>query len=103
MAQLVGPFAFEAARKIIRRYQGRSRPTSGGRLTPRQLDCVLLVARGKTNREIAADLGIKPDTVVEYLEEARRHYEARNRTDLAFRAVYDGAFTLSDVLKADPR
>jgi LuxR family transcriptional regulator, quorum-sensing system regulator CciR len=51
LVQLVGAFAFESARRL-------TRPTlrsdnEAPRLTERQLECVVLVARGKTDWEIS--------------------------------------------------
>jgi LuxR family transcriptional regulator, quorum-sensing system regulator CciR len=99
MAQLVGRYAFEGARRIIRKRDRVPKPGADPKLTTRQRDCVLLVARGYSNNEIAEELGIRPRTVEDYVEEARRRYGARNRTHLSMHAVFDGTFSLNDVLR----
>jgi LuxR family quorum-sensing system transcriptional regulator CciR len=94
MAQLVGTFAFEAARKVVAR-QGDA-PAEKPKLTQRQLDCVVLVARGKTDWEIASIVGLKEATVRGYVEEACARYDVRRRVQLVIRALHDGQLTLRD-------
>ena len=97
MAQLIGSYAFQAARKLIlkRMSEGeRVRP----KLTTRQIECISLIARGKTDREIAELLGLKPATVNEYVEDACRRYNVSRRIQLAFHAVHDGYLTLQDAI-----
>ena len=96
-AQLVGAFAFEAARRLWRmRHPGlEPRP----QLTDRQRDCVVWVARGKSDWEIARILGLSPETVAEYLKRARERYGVGKRTMLTVHALFDGAISFSDVLK----
>ena len=98
IAQLVGTFAYEAARRL------RSRGGSGDvvepvALTPRQVDCLLLIARGKTDWEIAVILGLAEDTVGKYVEDARRRYDVSRRSQLVVRALYDGHFSLRDAVR----
>lgn len=52
-------------------------------LSPRVREVLGLVARGATNREIAAELGIRPQTVKNYLTELMRSLGAQSRTALA--------------------
>lgn len=96
LAQLVGTFAFEAGRKIVRKMKKAeiSRP----RLTPRQLDCLIYVARGKSDWEIGRILGIKETTVRDYIEEACTRYDVRRRVQLVMRALHDGQLSLKDAL-----
>lgn len=96
-AQLVGTFAFQAARRLIHN-RARMLPHDPVKLTPRQLDCILLVARGKTDWEIATILGIKEETVTDYLNEARRRYRVARRVQLVTRTIHDGHLTLADTL-----
>jgi LuxR family transcriptional regulator, quorum-sensing system regulator CciR len=98
MAQLVGSFAYEAGRKlmlggatIIRRHE-REPPTT------RQLECVVLVARGKTDWEIARILGVSEETVADHVNEARRRYDVSRRAELAIHALYHGDLTFSDII-----
>lgn len=99
-AQLAGAFAFNAARRLMRRSARLA--DQPPRLSPRQLDCVVLAGRGYTDREAAAALGIAEDTVTEYLDEARRRYGVSRRATLILRAIFDGQIALSDVLTAPP-
>jgi len=97
MAQLVGCFAYEAGRQlmltsgeIVRRAR---RP-----LTNRQLECIVFVARGKTDWEIAQILGVKEDTVTEHLDDARRRCGVSRRTELVVDTLYNGELTFNDIL-----
>jgi LuxR family quorum-sensing system transcriptional regulator CciR len=94
--QVVGAFAFEAARRL---WHGTCAvPPSLPRLTDRQRDCVLLLARGKTDWEIARILGLRPDTVVQYVKRARERYGVASRTQLAVSVLLDGTISFEDVL-----
>ncbi|HTU12167.1 MAG TPA: LuxR family transcriptional regulator [Allosphingosinicella sp.] len=97
IAQLVGAFAFEAARRLWRIRD----PLDGQlpRLTDRQRDCVLWVARGKSDWEISRILGIKEDTVARHLKQARERYGVGKRTMLAVQALFEGSISFTDVLK----
>jgi DNA-binding CsgD family transcriptional regulator len=53
-----------------------------GQLTPRQLEVLELVARGKTNKEIAAVLGRSEGTVEVHVTNLLRKYGASNRAGL---------------------
>jgi LuxR family quorum-sensing system transcriptional regulator CciR len=97
MVQLVGSFAFQAARNMaLAQHAGAARPARVA-LTPRQLDCILLVGRGKSDWEIARILGIKEDTVTQHLNAARARYGVARRIQLVMRAIQDGHLTLSDL------
>jgi LuxR family transcriptional regulator, quorum-sensing system regulator CciR len=97
MAQLVGAFAFEAARQVWRMRDPGQPPRP--QLTDRQRDCVVWVARGKSDWEIARILDLSPETVAEYLKRARERYGVSKRTMLTVQALFDGAISFSDVLK----
>jgi LuxR family transcriptional regulator, quorum-sensing system regulator CciR len=97
MAQLVGAFAYEAARQI----QLSGAPLVGPppeRLTTRQIECIVLIARGKTDWEISQILGLHEQTVTEHLNEARRRCGVARRTELVVRALYAGDLTFKDIL-----
>lgn len=49
-------------------------------LAPRELDALRLAGVGASNLEIAAELGLSPETVKAYLRTAMRKLEVRNRT-----------------------
>lgn len=99
MAQLVGSYAFQAARKIVlqRLTPGQlERP----KLTTRQIECVALIAQGKTDKEIARILGLSPETVSEHVADACRRYNVSRRIQLAFHAIHDGHLSLADAIGA---
>ena len=53
------------------------------RLTERQIDVLRVTARGLTNKEIAAELGLSVSTVKVHLNAIMRILNVRNRTELA--------------------
>ncbi len=92
-AQYLACFAFEAARRLAAR--GAPQPP---RLTRRQLDCVVLAARGKSDWVAGQILGLAPDTVHKYLEQAKARFGVSSRTELVVRALYDGQISFADLL-----
>ncbi|WP_019630226.1 response regulator [Actinomadura atramentaria] len=60
---------------------GRAAPAE--RPTERELDVVRLVARGRTNDEIAAELFVSPSTVKTHLSSVQRKLDVRNRVEVA--------------------
>jgi two-component system nitrate/nitrite response regulator NarL len=52
----------------------------GPYLTPRQQEVLRLLARGRSNKEIAAELGIAEATVKTHLRNIYKELEVRNRT-----------------------
>lgn len=95
MAQLAGAFAYEAGRRM-RKAREPEEPRARVALTDRQLECVLLIARGKSDWEIATILGLKEDTVTEHIDDARRRYGVGRRTQLVVRAILDDHITLQE-------
>jgi LuxR family quorum-sensing system transcriptional regulator CciR len=105
MAQLVGSFAYEAGRRIHARVCGREdgygseadrhRPT----ITTRQLECLVLVARGKSDWEIGRILGIGQETVKHHIRVARERYEVGTRIQAAIRAIADGEIDIRDIAR----
>jgi DNA-binding NarL/FixJ family response regulator len=61
-----------------------------GNLTPRELDCVELLVRGSTNREIAEQLAISEVTVKLHFNSAFKKMGARNRSDAVRIAMLHG-------------
>jgi DNA-binding NarL/FixJ family response regulator len=60
--------------------------TTLDKLTPRQRDVLGCILRGRSNKEIARDIGIAEGTVKIHLAALFAHFSARNRTELATRA-----------------
>jgi LuxR family quorum-sensing system transcriptional regulator CciR len=97
IAQLAGAFAFEAARQL---WSGRGkRDEQAPQLTDRQRDCVLWVARGKGDWEIARILGVSEETVARHIKQACERYGVNKRTLLAIRTLFDGTLSFSDLFR----
>jgi DNA-binding NarL/FixJ family response regulator len=62
----------------------------GGQLTERETQVLRLLARGKSNNEIAETMFIAPSTVKTHVENVQRKLGARNRVELAARAWETG-------------
>lgn len=57
------------------------------RLTPRETDVMQAVARGKTNREIAEELGMSEHTVKQHLKRVFGKLEVSSRVELVLRVT----------------
>lgn len=96
LAQLTGAFAFEAARRIWRMRRGGALIPPV--ITDRQRDCLIWVARGKTDWEISRILGVSQETVIQHIKQARERYGVQKRTSLVIRALFDGTISFADIL-----
>ena len=96
-AQALGNFAFEAARKLL-----KARPDEDyvlpAPLSDRQRECLLFVAKGKSDSVIAQLLAIKPRTVNEHIEAAKRRYSVSTRSQLLVRALFRSEICFSEVI-----
>lgn len=97
LAILLGTAAGQQARTLWQWALPDAAADLAERLSPRQVDCIKLVARGMTSWEIASVLGISDQTVSEYLTDARRRLAVSNRAQLVLKALKQGYFTLDDV------
>lgn len=68
------------------------------RLTPRQRECVALMAQGKTDWEIGRILGLSEESVTKYLNAARRRFGVARRTQLALAAIACGEIPLDEIV-----
>lgn len=93
-AQLVGQFGFEVSRRIGRRFERPRKP-----LSPRQRECVVLMAQGKSDWEIGRILDLSEETVTNYLNAARSRFDVARRTQLAIMALHDGEIGFDEVLR----
>ena len=66
-------------------------------LSPRERECLLWAARGKTYYEIGAILGIKFGTVKTNLDIARYKFNCATLAQLTAAAVARGVFTCDDL------
>jgi LuxR family quorum-sensing system transcriptional regulator CciR len=94
--QSFATYGFEAARRLARTHDGST--LNSVPLTDRQIDCVLLSARGKSDTDIAQLLGLTRRTVNEYIEGAKRRYCVATRQQLIVRALFNSQITFSQVL-----
>ena len=99
LAQLVGAFAFEAARRLVRMRSAERAPLP--RLTDRQRDCVVWAARGKSDWEISRILGVSHETVIRHLKQARERYGVGKRTLLTVHALFDGTISFVDETRSE--
>jgi len=98
-AHYVGAMAFDAAENMRRARAGVVR--SGPELTPRQRDCVVLVAQGKSDWEIGQLLGISDSTVHKHIEDAKRRFCVSTRIQLVVRSLFDARLSFDDVMKGE--
>ncbi|MCZ7436883.1 response regulator transcription factor [Micromonospora sp. WMMC241] len=72
--------------RLLRHVTATARPTPGRslpRLSAREMEVVRAIARGRTNREIAAELFISLSTVKSHLSGIQTKLGARNRVEIA--------------------
>jgi len=74
---------------LIERVRGAD-DTRRHMLTVRQRECLSLIARGQSVKEVAITLGLSPHTVQDYLKDAARRLEARSRSQLLSIALARG-------------
>ncbi|HEY1143028.1 MAG TPA: LuxR family transcriptional regulator [Sphingomicrobium sp.] len=92
-AELVGAHALRAARRL-RPLATRGRP----HLSRRELQCLRLVAVGKTDWEIAKILGLSIETAHQYVKRARAAYDAVSRTQLVVYGLRDAWISFEDAI-----
>jgi len=91
-AHYVAALAFEAVRRVDRVQPARPR------LTPRQRDCMVLAAQGKSDWEIGKLLGISESTVHKHIEDAKRRFGVSTRIQLVVRGLAEARLSFSDIL-----
>ena len=62
-------------------------------LTNRELDCLIMLSKGKTAKETARELNISPRTVETHLENIKIKFDARNKTEML--AIFLSCFNQS--------
>lgn len=73
-------------------------PSGANPLTKREQEILALVARGKSNQEIAEDLYIAPGTVRVHVHTILQKLEVRDRTQAAILAIQHGLVSLPENL-----
>jgi LuxR family quorum-sensing system transcriptional regulator CciR len=92
-AELIGAHALCAARRFRSAPLGR-RP----HLSRRELQCLRLVALGKTDWEIARILGLSAHTAHQYVRRARAAYDTVSRTQLVVYGLRDAWISFEDAI-----
>ena len=67
-------------------------------LSPRQMECLVLVARGKSDWEAGQILGLSEQTVHRHVEAVRQKLGVRRRTQMVVKALHCGLISYRDVL-----
>jgi LuxR family quorum-sensing system transcriptional regulator CciR len=98
-AELIGVHAFRAARRILGLPSAHERP----HLSRREIECLRLVAAGKSDWEAATILGISVETARQYVKRARSAYDVATRTQLVVHGLRDEWFTFEDAIPPDGR
>lgn len=73
------------ANLLAQHLRHRPDPRRATDLSPREREVAALVAEGRTNAEIARQLGISEDTVKKHVSRALAAWSVRNRTELTLR------------------
>lgn len=93
-AEVIGARALRAARRLRPLPPPRPRP----RLSRREVECLRLVALGKTDWEIGRILGLSTETARQYVKRARAAYGAVSRTQLAVYGLRDGWISFEEAI-----
>jgi len=74
--------------------QGVAPASQGAPLSPRELECLELAARGQTTRDMALKLGITERTIQFHFDSIRSKLGAMNRQGATARAIADGLISI---------
>lgn len=86
---------FHAA--VVRLAERRGGPAADRRLRPREVDCLTLWARGKSEGDIGVLLGISGRTVHHHLEHAKGRFGVATRQQALIEALATGQLMLDDI------
>lgn len=67
------------------------------KLTPRQLECLSMVARGETSAKIGQALGVSRRTIDHYIANTCARLGVRNRTQAVAKAIVEGLIKSPDL------
>ena len=96
-AGMIGAHALRAARRLRPLAEPAPRP----RLSRREVQCLQLAARGKTDWEIARILGLSVETARQYMKRARAAYDSVSRTQLVVHGLRDAWISFEDAIPPD--
>jgi DNA-binding NarL/FixJ family response regulator len=98
-----GPCGFEYSRSSpaqrIGELPGDSEPTGGSEVTTRELEVLVSLAKGKSNKMIGRELNMREGTVKVHIRSLLKKLNATNRTQLALRAYR--AFETAQAVNGD--
>jgi len=80
---ILDPAATQRVLAWVKTHGGASSDPSREALSPQEQRVVALVAEGKTNKEIAAELGLSPKTVKNYLSNTYQKLQITRRAQAA--------------------
>jgi LuxR family quorum-sensing system transcriptional regulator CciR len=98
-AEIVGAHALRAARRL----RALAPPTRRPHLSRREIQCLKLVAMGKTDWEIAKILGLSIETAHQYVKSARAAYDAVSRTQLVVYGLRDSWIGFDEAIPPNGR
>lgn len=75
------------AAKLMQEFAHESRPATSQSLTDREMEVLRLIARGRSNKEIALDLGVAEKTVKTHVSNILGKLQLADRTQAALYAV----------------
>ena len=78
------------ATRVIEQLAGGGRPRALDVLTPRELEVLRLIARGRSNKRIALELGVAEKTVKTHVGHVLAKLDLTDRTQAALYAVREG-------------
>jgi DNA-binding CsgD family transcriptional regulator len=87
---LDGDAVLAIVRDLTAQLEQRRKAADPYRLSPRELSVLQLMADGRMDKEIAAELGIRPMTAQKHVAHILRKMGALSRTDASVRAVREG-------------
>jgi DNA-binding NarL/FixJ family response regulator len=80
------PMTSAIARRVVRYFRQQSKPPGGEvNLSAREEEVLILLSKGFSNKEIAAQLSLSIDTVASYLKLIYKKMHVRSRTEAAIR------------------
>jgi LuxR family quorum-sensing system transcriptional regulator CciR len=97
LAQLVGSFAFQAARRLASKKAGNYAPPV--HVSNRERECLVWIGRGKSDADIATILGISEHTVHQYVKHARANYDVVSRSQLVAHALFAGSISFLEIVR----
>jgi two-component system, NarL family, response regulator LiaR len=84
------PLSPAVATRVVEELTHGGRPRAADILTPRELDVLRLIARGRSNKRIALELGVAEKTVKTHVGHVLAKLDLADRTQAALYAVREG-------------